>query len=248
MQAMEDIVSRLLKGMCFDWTGPSYQERMASTQMGMLYTFSIFVIFLFPAYLYESWTVPFSFMLALPLGAISGVLASSFRGLPNDFYFQMGLLTTLGLTTKNATLIVQFAKGKLEKGMGLIEVTLEGARLRLRRIIMTSLAFGFGLLPLLAGNVPPDADFEKRLGTSDRSRERMDWRFGSGNLGNLSPSELDNFVRGPSHEIHIVRYQNVSEGRAGKQVDYSFGGFFIKTVGRFVQDKQFRFHSQNSSQ
>ena len=121
---------------------------MASSQAGLLYAFSIFVIFLCLAALYESWPIPFSILFALPLGVIGGVIASSLRGLPNDVYFQIGLLTTLGLTTKNAILIVQFAKAGRERGMDLIEATLEGARLRFRPIVMTSLAFGFGVLPL----------------------------------------------------------------------------------------------------
>ena len=121
---------------------------MASSQAPLLYAFSILVIFLCLAALYESWPIPISILLALPLGAIGGVIASTLRGLPNDVYFQIGLLTTLGLTTKNAILIVQFAKARVEEGMGLIEATLEGARLRFRPIVMTSLAFGFGVLPL----------------------------------------------------------------------------------------------------
>jgi HAE1 family hydrophobic/amphiphilic exporter-1 len=148
MAAMEEIVAQLPQGVGYDWTGISYQERMATAQTGLLYTFSIIVIFLCLAALYESWTVPISILLALPLGVIGGVVASSTRGLPNDVYFQIGLLTVLGLTTKNAILIVQFAMAKVEEGMGLVEATLEGAKLRLRPIVMTSLAFGFGVLPL----------------------------------------------------------------------------------------------------
>ncbi len=148
MQAMEEIVAKLPKGVGYDWSGISYQERMAKAQTGLLYTFSIIVIFLCLAALYESWTIPITILLALPLGVIGGVLASSLRGLPNDVYFQIGLLTVLGLTTKNAILIVQFAMAKVEEGMGLIEATLDGAKLRLRPIVMTSLAFGFGVLPL----------------------------------------------------------------------------------------------------
>ncbi|MCK9197762.1 MAG: efflux RND transporter permease subunit, partial [Syntrophales bacterium] len=113
-----------------------------------LYAFSIFVIFLCLAALYESWTIPMAILMMLPLGVIGGVIASSLRGLANDVYFQIGLLTTLGLATKNAILIVQFAKDGLEQGMDLIDATLEGAKLRFRPIIMTSLAFGFGVLPL----------------------------------------------------------------------------------------------------
>jgi len=148
MAAMEGFVAKLPQGIGFDWTGLSYQERQAGAQAGPLYAFSILVIFLCLAALYESWPIPFSILLTLPLGAIGGVIASSLVGLPNDVYFQIGLLTTLGLTTKNAILIVQFAKARVEEGMGLIEATLEGAKLRLRPIIMTSLAFGFGVLPL----------------------------------------------------------------------------------------------------
>ena len=148
MKAMEEAVTKLPKGIGFDWTGLSYQERMASSQAPLLYAFSIFVIFLCLAALYESWPIPISILLVLPLGVIGGIIASNMRGLANDVYFQIGLLTILGLTTKNAILIVQFAKSGLEKGMGLIEATLEGAKLRFRPIIMTSLAFGFGVLPL----------------------------------------------------------------------------------------------------
>jgi hydrophobe/amphiphile efflux-1 (HAE1) family protein len=148
MQAMEGFVRKLPQGIGFDWTGLSYQERMASTQTPLLYAFSIFVIFLCLAALYESWPIPLSILLTLPLGAIGGVIGSTLWGLPNDVYFQIGLLTTLGLTTKNAILIVQFAKAGLERGMRLTDATLEGARLRFRPIIMTSLAFGFGVLPL----------------------------------------------------------------------------------------------------
>jgi len=148
MQAMEAFVRRLPQGIGFDWTGLSYQERTASSQAPILYAFSIFVIFLCLAALYESWPIPISILLTLPLGAIGGVIASSMKGMPNGIYFQIGLLATLGLTTKNAILIVQFAKARLEKGMGVIEATLEGAKLRFRPIIMTSLAFGFGVLPL----------------------------------------------------------------------------------------------------
>jgi HAE1 family hydrophobic/amphiphilic exporter-1 len=148
MQAMEEITAKLPQGIGFDWAGLSYQERMAKAQAPLLYAFSILVIFLCLAALYESWPIPISILLALPLGAIGGVIASSLRGMSNDVYFQIGLLTTLGLTTKNAILIVQFAKARVEEGMGLIEATLEGAKLRLRPIVMTSLAFGFGVLPL----------------------------------------------------------------------------------------------------
>jgi len=165
MAAMEGFVKTLPQGIGFDWTGLSYQERQAGAQAAPLYAFSILVIFLCLAALYESWPIPISILLALPLGAIGGVMGSTFRGLPNDVYFQIGLLTTLGLTTKNAILIVQFAKTRVEEGMGLIEATLEGARLRLRPIVMTSLAFGFGVLPLALAS-GAGAGAQKAIGTA----------------------------------------------------------------------------------
>lgn len=152
MTAMEEAVAKLPSGVGFDWTGLSYQERMSGSQAPLLYAFSILVIFLCLAALYESWPIPISILMTLPLGVIGGVIASTFMGMPNDVYFQIGLLTILGLTTKNAILIVQFARAKVDEGMGLIDATLEGARLRLRPIIMTSLAFGFGVLPLALAN------------------------------------------------------------------------------------------------
>ncbi len=148
MAAMEEMVSKLPQGIGFDWTGLSYQERMATAQGPILYAFSIFVVFLVLAALYESWPIPIAILLTLPLGVIGGVISSSMRGFPNDVYFQIGLLTILGLTTKNAILIVQFAKARVDEGEELIAATLEAAKLRLRPIVMTSLAFGFGVLPL----------------------------------------------------------------------------------------------------
>jgi HAE1 family hydrophobic/amphiphilic exporter-1 len=165
MQAMEGFVKTLPQGVGYDWTGLSYQERQAGTQTGPLYAFSVLVIFLCLAALYESWPIPISILLTLPLGIIGGVLGCTLRGMPNDVYFQIGLLTTLGLTTKNAILIVQFAKARVEQGMGLIEATLEGAKLRLRPIVMTSLAFGFGVLPLAFAN-GAGAGAQKAIGTA----------------------------------------------------------------------------------
>ncbi|MDR3299116.1 MAG: efflux RND transporter permease subunit [Candidatus Accumulibacter sp.] len=152
MKAMEELTAKLPPGIGYDWTGLSYQERMASSQAPVLYAFSFFVIFLCLAALYESWPIPIAILLTLPLGLIGGVIFSDMRAMPNDVYFQIGMLTTLGLTTKNAILIVQFAKAQVEAGAGLIEATLEAAKLRLRPIVMTSLAFGFGVLPLALAN------------------------------------------------------------------------------------------------
>ena len=148
MVAMEEIIAKLPPGIGYDWTGLSYQERQGGSQAPLLYAFSVFAIFLCLAALYESWPIPIAILLTMPLGVIGGVIASSQRGMPNDVYFQIGLLITLGLTTKNAILIVQFARAKVDAGMGLVAATLEASKLRLRPIIMTSLAFGFGVLPL----------------------------------------------------------------------------------------------------
>ncbi len=165
MQAMEELMSKLPQGVGYEWTGLSYQQRMSESHAGLLYTFSILAVFLVLAALYESWTFPVTVLLALPLGVIGGVLATSSRGLANDVYFQIGLLTVLGLTTKNAILIVQFAAQRLQQGMGLVEGTLEAARLRLRPILMTSLAFGLGVLPLAIAR-GAGAGAMKAIGTS----------------------------------------------------------------------------------
>jgi HAE1 family hydrophobic/amphiphilic exporter-1 len=165
MKAMEELVQKLPRGISSEWTGLSYQQRMSESQTGLLYSFSILVIFLVLAALYESWTVPITVLLALPLGVIGGVMASSSRGMPNDVYFQIGLLTVLGLTTKNAILITQFAKNRMEQGLSLVEATMEAAKLRLRPILMTSMAFGFGVLPLALAN-GAGAGAQQAIGTS----------------------------------------------------------------------------------
>ena len=148
MKAMEDMVSKLPQGIGFEWTGLSYQERMASSQASLLYAFSVIVIFLCVAALYESWPIPIANLLMLPLGLFGATLFTWARGMHNDVYFQIGFLTTLGLTTKNAILIIQFARERLAHGEGIIEATLGAVRVRFRPVIMTSLAFFFGVLPL----------------------------------------------------------------------------------------------------
>ncbi|EBN7383158.1 efflux RND transporter permease subunit [Salmonella enterica] len=150
MSLMENLASQLPNGIGYDWTGMSYQERLSGNQAPALYAISLIVVFLCLAALYESWSIPFSVMLVVPLGVVGALLAASLRGLNNDVYFQVGLLTTIGLSAKNAILIVEFAKGLMEKeGRGLIEATLEASRMRLRPILMTSLAFILGVMPLV---------------------------------------------------------------------------------------------------
>ncbi|CAJ1929553.1 efflux RND transporter permease subunit [Aeromonas salmonicida] len=149
MAAIEQMVKQLPEGIGIEWTGLSLQERQAGSQAPALYAISLLVVFLCLAALYESWSIPFSVMLVVPLGVLGAILAATMRGLENDVYFQVGLLTTIGLSAKNAILIVEFAKELYDKGMGLGEAVVEAARLRLRPILMTSLAFILGVLPLV---------------------------------------------------------------------------------------------------
>src|SRR5471030_3191755 len=150
MAMMESLASKLPSGIGYDWTGLSYQERLSGNQAPALYAISLIVVFLCLAALYESWSIPFSVMLVVPLGVVGALLVATMRGLSNDVYFQVGLLTTIGLSAKNAILIVEFAKDLMDKeGKGLIESTLEAVRMRLRPILMTSLAFILGVMPLV---------------------------------------------------------------------------------------------------
>ncbi len=148
MAEVERLVAQLPQGIGMEWTGTSYQERAAGAQTPLLYTLSLLVVFLCLAALYESWTVPTAVLLVVPLGILGTVLASMLRGMERDVYFQVAMLTTVGLSSKNAILIVEFAKANVEKGMDLVEATIASARDRLRPILMTSFAFGFGVLPL----------------------------------------------------------------------------------------------------
>ena len=148
MDEIERIARDLPPGYEIEWTALSYQERQAGSQTPLLYSLSLLIVFLCLAALYESWSVPTSVLLVAPLGILGAVLANTLMGLERDIYFQVAMLTTVGLTSKNAILIVEFAKENLEKGAGLIEATMHAVRDRLRPIIMTSLAFGLGVLPL----------------------------------------------------------------------------------------------------
>jgi multidrug efflux pump len=148
MAAVEEIAAQLPAGFGYQWTGLSYDERAAGSQAPALYALSALIVFLALAALYESWAIPFSVLLVVPLGVLGAALAATLRGLPSDIYFQVGLLTTVGLSAKNSILIVEFARDLRQQGKGLIEATLEAVHLRLRPILMTSLAFGFGVLPL----------------------------------------------------------------------------------------------------
>ncbi|WP_342754009.1 multidrug efflux RND transporter permease AcrD [Pantoea sp. MBD-2R] len=151
MDVMEKLVNKLPTGFGLQWTGASYQERMSGTQAPALYAISLLVVFLCLAALYESWSIPFSVMLVVPLGVVGALVATWLRGLENDVYFQVGLLTVIGLSAKNAILIVEFANEINSKGQDLLAATLEACRQRLRPILMTSLAFIFGVLPMTIG-------------------------------------------------------------------------------------------------
>ena len=151
MQVVEEILKTMPNGIGYEWTGASLQERQSGAQAPLLYAISILFVFLCLAALYESWTVPLSVMLAVPLGVVGALLATYTRGLTNDVYFQVGLLTTVGLASKNAILIVEFAVQLQEQGKSLFNATVEAVRMRLRPILMTSLAFGFGVIPLALG-------------------------------------------------------------------------------------------------
>jgi multidrug efflux pump len=148
MDEMESLSAKLPAGTTYAWSGQSYQERLAGGQTGKLYAISIIVVFLCLAALYESWSIPISVLLVIPLGIIGAALAATLRGLENDVYFQVALLTTIGLSSKNAILIVEFADAAYRQGKGLVAAAIEGARLRLRPILMTSLAFVAGVMPL----------------------------------------------------------------------------------------------------
>ena len=149
MNAMEALAQDLPKGISYEWTALSYEEQKAGAESGSLYAISLAVVFLCLAALYESWSIPFAVMLVVPLGVFGAILATLFRGLSNDVFFQVGLLTTIGLSAKNAILIVEFAKENFEQGMGLVEATVRAAHQRLRPILMTSLAFVLGVTPLV---------------------------------------------------------------------------------------------------
>jgi len=148
MAAMEEIAGQLPPGFGFAWSGTSYEERLSGSQAPFLFAVSLVVVFLVLAALYESWATPLAVILVVPLGVIGALLAVQLRGLPNDVFFKVGLIAIIGLSSKNAILIIEFAKTLHEEGMDLVEATLEACRLRFRPILMTSFAFILGVLPL----------------------------------------------------------------------------------------------------
>ncbi|MNY93492.1 Multidrug resistance protein MexB [compost metagenome] len=152
MKEMEQLIEQLPEGIGYEWTGQSLQEKQSEAQTTFLLALSMLVVFLVLAALYESWSIPLSVMLVVPLGLIGAVIAVWIRGIPNDIFFKVGLITIIGLSAKNAILIVEFAKMLKEEGMTLIEATVAAAKLRLRPILMTSLAFTAGVIPLVVAS------------------------------------------------------------------------------------------------
>jgi multidrug efflux pump len=148
MQSMEKLAAQLPKGIGFEWTGSSLQQRQASAQAPYLYALSMVVVFLSLAALYESWSIPLSVIMVVPIGALGALAATMLRDLSNDVFFQIGLLTTIGLSAKNAILLVEFAREREAEGMAPLQAAVAAAHMRIRPIIMTSMTFVLGVLPL----------------------------------------------------------------------------------------------------
>ncbi|WP_376873509.1 efflux RND transporter permease subunit [Albirhodobacter sp. R86504] len=201
MTAMEELTSDLDGGYGAAWTGLSYQERLSGNQEMLLYSLSALVVFLCLAALYESWTVPFAVMLSVPVGILGAMVATWIFGQSNDVYFKVGLLTTIGLAARNAILIVEFAESLRARGMGLLEATDAAARQRLRPILMTSLAFGFGITPLVLAS-GAGANAQKSIGT--------------GMLGGIIFSAVIGIVMVPLFYIAVI--QSTAMLRAKKEV------------------------------
>lgn len=164
MAEMEKLAAQLPQGFGFEWTGPSREEKLAGAQAYIVYAFSILAVFLCLAALYESWTIPLSVILVVPLGVLGVLLATLWRGFANDVYFQVGLITIIGLSAKNAILIIEFAKDLQAQGKSVIAAALEATHLRLRPIVMTSLAFTVGVIPLAVATGAGSAS-QRAIGT-----------------------------------------------------------------------------------
>ena len=191
MEVIDKMIASLPAGIGYEWTGASFQEVRAGSQAPGLYAISLLVVFLSLAALYESWSVPFAVMLAVPIGVLGALLATYTRGLDNDVYFQVGLLTTIGLSAKNAILIVEFAKRRYDKGRDLLEATIKASRQRLRPILMTSMAFMLGVLPLAIST-----------GAGVNSRHAI----GTGVLGGMISATVLAVVFIPLFFVFIIRF------------------------------------------
>jgi multidrug efflux pump len=164
MDEMERLAGQLPPGFGFEWTGQSREEKLSGSQASILLAFSMLAVFLCLAALYESWSIPFAVLLVVPLGVLGALSGVWLRDMPNDVYFKVGLITVIGLSAKNAILIIEFAKDLMDEGKGLIEATLEACHLRFRPILMTSLAFMLGVLPLAIASGAGSAS-QRAIGT-----------------------------------------------------------------------------------
>jgi multidrug efflux pump len=162
--AMEEVATKLPPGFGFEWSGTSKEERVSGNQAPFLFALSVIAVFLCLAALYESWSIPLAVILVVPIGILGAVFAVEMRGMPNDVYFKVGLIVIIGLAAKNAILIIQFANDLLDEGHELIEATMEACRRRLRPILMTSIAFVLGVLPL-AISTGAGANGRRAIGT-----------------------------------------------------------------------------------
>ncbi|WP_158964356.1 efflux RND transporter permease subunit [Chachezhania sediminis] len=198
MERMEELTARLDGGYGAAWTGLSYQERLSGNQEPLLYSLSALIVFLCLAALYESWTVPFAVMLSVPVGILGALFATWYFGQTNDVYFKVGLLTTIGLAARNAILIVEFAETLREQGKGLIEATVMSSKQRLRPILMTSLAFGFGILPLVLAT-GAGANAQRSIGT--------------GMLGGIVFSAVIGIVMVPVFYVGVLKAVALARGR-----------------------------------
>ncbi len=199
---MEDIATKLPPGIGFEWSGTSFEERQSGAQAPLLFGLSLFVVFLCLAALYESWSIPFAVLLAVPLGIFGAVLAVTLRELPNDVYFKVGLIAIIGLSSKNAILIIEFARKLQDDGMSLIDATLEACRLRFRPILMTSIAFIVGVLPLAISS-----------GAGAQSRHAI----GTGVMGGMVAATLLAVFLVP---VFFVVVRRIFPGHARKHVEH----------------------------
>ncbi|HEX7454583.1 MAG TPA: efflux RND transporter permease subunit, partial [Gallionella sp.] len=200
--AMEDIAKNLPPGFGFEWSGTSFEERQSGAQAPLLFGISLIVVFLCLAALYESWSIPFAVLLVVPLGIFGAVLAVTLRGLPNDVYFKVGLIAIIGLSSKNAILIIEFARKLQDDGMSLIDATLEACRLRFRPILMTSIAFIVGVLPLAIST-----------GAGAQSRHAI----GTGVMGGMIAATLLAVFLVP---VFFVVVRKIFPGHARKHVEH----------------------------
>lgn len=212
MTAMEEMAAKLPAGIGYEWTGQSYEERLSGAQAPMLYFLSLLVVFLCLAALYESWAIPFAVILIVPLGILGALLAASMRGLENDVFFKVGLLTTVGLATKNAILIIEYAKELQAAGKGLIEATLEAVHLRLRPILMTSFAFILGVTPLV---------FSSGAGSASQNA------IGTGVAGGMLAATVLGIFFVP---VFYVVVRRIFKPRPAREVDESLAGASERTA------------------